>query len=315
MRRQERSTEELAEWLSSEVSSTFVPGDNNVGIYACCSHMIGEFKVYGWQSDVGRHFQYHTDNPDYLLSLDRGNGTKISFESASYLIQKNSAAFVRLDQVREFTIQPMSVAEGFVFPADFVQRSIANYFDCVVPSGFKFLPEMDLTQSSNSGLIDLIRAFRDMCLTSDAYVSPVAIARFEELLSSLIVENFRHNFSDSKSSSYSHSITPAHVKRAVDFAKAHARHPITSNDMASAAGISLRSLQDNFQKFLETTPVEYLRRIRFEGVRRELLSSPPNSKVINIARSWGFIHMGRFSIEYRNKFGVSPAQDLRKEEI
>ncbi|OMP68877.1 hypothetical protein BV900_28155, partial [Agrobacterium tumefaciens] len=119
------------------------------------------------------------------------------------------AAFVRLDQVKELTAQPGSVAEGFIFPAEFIQRSVSNFFDFMVPKDFQFATGLDLNQSANRCLISLIRSFRDLHVDDASTVSPVAVARFEDLLSDLIIDNVSHNFSDHKGYSLAHKITPA----------------------------------------------------------------------------------------------------------
>ncbi|MGE7064731.1 helix-turn-helix transcriptional regulator [Agrobacterium tumefaciens] len=308
-----RSTEYVSGWFSREVSETFLPADTNVGLYDCFSWKLGNIVSYACSSAVARHLYYKTGKLDYMLSMDHGEGTFLRVGPETRLVNRDMAAFVRLDQVEELTAQPGSVAEGFIFPGEFIQRSVSNFFDFTIPEGFQFATGLDLNQSANHSLISLIRSFRDLHVDDASTVSPVAVARFEDLLSHLIIDNVSHNFSHRKGYSLAHKITPAQVKRALEFAKAHARDPITSSDMAKAAGVNLRTLQGNFQKFLGTTPIEYLKRIRLEGARRDILHAPPNAKIARIATNWGFVHMGRFSMEYRSRFGVNPAADLRRD--
>lgn len=308
-----RSTEYVAEWFSREISETFSSADTNVGLYDCFSWKLGNIASYVCSSAVERHLYYKTGKLDYILSMDHGEGTVLRVGPETHLVNRDMAAFVRLDQLEELTAQPGSVAEGFIFPAEFIQRSVGNFFDFTIPADFQFATGLDLNQSANHSLISLIRSFRDLHVDNASTVSPVAAARFEDLLSILIIDNVGHNFSHRKGLSPAHVITPAQVKRAIEFAKAHARDPITSNDMATAAGVNLRTLQGNFQKFLGTTPIEYLKWIRLEGARRDLLDAPPNAKIAHIATSWGFVHMGRFSMEYRSRFGVNPTADLRRD--
>jgi len=306
------STQEVAGLLSREVSTHFSPGDSVEALYCHASHKIGLMTAYVGVSSEARRLFFESEKPDYLLSMDRGGGTHIKFGCDEQLVHREHASFVRLDRITEVNIQPASNAEGFLFPSSFIQRAISEFLDCVVPSDFHFSPNVDLTRSASSRLIGLLRSYRDLCLNENSVVAPIAISRFEDLLSCLIVDNFHHSLSHRKASISHHVITPAQVKRAVDFAKAHASEPITSNDMAAAAGVSVRSLQGNFKKFLGTTPIEYLKNIRLEGARRDLLDASPAVKVATIAKKWGFVHMGRFAIEYRLSFGVNPAMDLQK---
>lgn len=48
-----------------------------------------------------------------------------------------------------------------------------------------------------------------------------------------------------------------------------------------------------------------------ERVRAELLSGEVNN-VTGAALRWGFAHMGRFSAEYKTRFGETPSQSMRK---
>ncbi len=108
-------------------------------------------------------------------------------------------------------------------------------------------------------------------------------------------------------------VAPAVVRRAVDFIDAHAHEPITLADMAAAAGISPRALQAGFSQYLETTPTAYLRRVRLERAHRDLQAADPprGDTVADIARRWGFAHLGRFAIYYQQTYWQSPSHTLR----
>jgi transcriptional regulator GlxA family with amidase domain len=74
----------------------------------------------------------------------------------------------------------------------------------------------------------------------------------------------------------------------------------------------VRSLQDGFRRYLDTTPINYLREVRLRAVRAELAASDPTrTNVTDVALRWGFLHAGRFSVQYRQRFGESPSATLR----
>jgi AraC-like DNA-binding protein len=54
-----------------------------------------------------------------------------------------------------------------------------------------------------------------------------------------------------------------------------------------------------------------LRDARFEKVRQALRIAKPEEGVAQVARKWGFSHLGRFAIEYRKRFGESPSETAR----
>src|SRR5205807_167033 len=77
-------------------------------------------------------------------------------------------------------------------------------------------------------------------------------------------------------------------------------------DLAAVAGLSGRTLQRQFRSFLGQSPHAALRDIRFDCARRELLRASPEARVMDVALRWGFTHFGRFSIEYRRRYGETP---------
>ena len=89
----------------------------------------------------------------------------------------------------------------------------------------------------------------------------------------------------------------------------------TLKDLACTAGVSTRTLQRQFQAFLGQTPVETLRTIRLEYARLDLLRGEKGISVADIATRWGLTHLGRFSIEYRRRYGEKPSQTLRRSTI
>lgn len=108
---------------------------------------------------------------------------------------------------------------------------------------------------------------------------------------------------------------PAHrrLRSAVEFVHEHVHEPLTVADIAQAAGLSIRGVQDAFQRTLDTTPMAYVRDVRLSRAHEELQSLDPRSaSVAEVARRWGFAHMGRFSSTYASRFGEYPRQTLRQ---
>ena len=83
-------------------------------------------------------------------------------------------------------------------------------------------------------------------------------------------------------------------------------------DLCNSIGASRRKLQYCFQDALGINPVAYLRAVRLNAVRRELLAGRPGASVQAVAACWGFWHLSRFSGEYRQLFGELPSQTLRR---
>ncbi|PYY55332.1 hypothetical protein DEJ17_12600 [Curtobacterium sp. MCSS17_011] len=99
----------------------------------------------------------------------------------------------------------------------------------------------------------------------------------------------------------------ARFARAETFLLEHATEPITVDDVAEAAGLSVRGVQAAFQRHHGITPTMYLRRIRLL-LAREQLESGDGRSIAEIARATGFAHLGRFAGSYREEFGELPRQ-------
>lgn len=102
------------------------------------------------------------------------------------------------------------------------------------------------------------------------------------------------------------------VERAVDYALTHTDEAVTVSDLCTQANVSRRMLNICFQDVLDTNPVQYLRSMRLNGVRRELREGgKSNVGIRDAACKWGFWHFSRFAEEYRALFGELPSETLK----
>ena len=93
---------------------------------------------------------------------------------------------------------------------------------------------------------------------------------------------------------------PPILRHAVAFIHESADADIGLEDIAAAVSVSPRSVQYAFRRHLDTTPLEYLRRVRLDRAHRDLKAADPaNDTVTAIAGRWGFTHAGRFSLAYK----------------
>lgn len=83
-------------------------------------------------------------------------------------------------------------------------------------------------------------------------------------------------------------------------------------DLCERLRVSRRTVQSSFRAVTQTTPVNYIRCIRLNGVRRELLGSRPGDLTIgDAAGHWGFYHLSHFAADYQALFGELPSQTGR----
>ena len=105
----------------------------------------------------------------------------------------------------------------------------------------------------------------------------------------------------------------ARLRAAVEYIHEHIAEPLRVTDIAAAAGLSVRATQEAFQLSLGQSPLHYVQHLRLERVRHDLLHADPGtSSVREVARRWGFEHLGRFSAAYRSAFSEYPRTTLRR---
>src|ERR1700719_2174290 len=108
---------------------------------------------------------------------------------------------------------------------------------------------------------------------------------------------------------------PRGVRRAREGMHANPGHGWSVKELAAVAGVSGRTLQRQFLSFVGKAPRTVLRDINFDQARRELLQGSAGTKVVDVAMRCGFPHPGRFSVEYRGRYGETPSQTLKRQAL
>lgn len=150
--------------------------------------------------------------------------------------------------------------------------------------------------------------------TSEAGGVPVigpAKESFDEYLRTLLLHQHPHNYSEDLAGP-SQVPAPGLVKRAERYMTENAGSAVTVPDVAAALGISVRSLQQGFRQWRNTTPHDALRQTRLRLIHAELCRSGEDADVTTVALRHGFTHLGRFSAYYQSAFGELPSMTLRR---
>jgi AraC-like DNA-binding protein len=100
--------------------------------------------------------------------------------------------------------------------------------------------------------------------------------------------------------------------RASDLLLRQFREPWSLARLASATGISSRTLNRVTRREAGLSPMALLREARLAQARLELENPRPGTTVTKVALDCGFTHLGRFSLDYARRFGESPSTTLRR---
>jgi AraC-like DNA-binding protein len=139
-------------------------------------------------------------------------------------------------------------------------------------------------------------------------ISPHVLAPLEEAILSALLVTQTSNYAEELNHP-GRSLAPKHVRKAESYIRENVGKSLTVAKVAEQLGVSVRSLFDGFKAFRGVTPGEFMRSLRLEGAREDLLSG--RGTVTDIALKWGYANVGNFAARYRQQYGELPALTLR----
>ena len=176
----------------------------------------------------------------------------------------------------------------------------------------EFAPVLDLASQGGRRLMNYVRlALMDLNEPAERACSSIILGMHEQLLLTGLLLSHPNNYTNEfESPDTRHGTLP--VMRAIDFMEAHLSTAISLADITAAAGIPGRTLMQHFKKCRGVSPMRYLHDARLGRVRDALIESRNNENVTQTAMIWGFSHLGRFSVDYRRRFGETPSETLKR---
>jgi AraC-like DNA-binding protein len=182
-----------------------------------------------------------------------------------------------------------------------------------VPSRrLEFVPEFDLEAPYARRLRRQMHlTIADLDEAGPHGLSPVMLSMYEQLIVTGLLLGQPNNYTAALQG-LENKVAPGDVKRAIDFIEAHLQAPVTLADIARASGVPGRTLLEHFKAHRSVSPMRYLRHARLARAREALMRADKDESVTRIAMTWGFGHLGRFAIDYRDQFGETPFETYRR---
>jgi AraC-like DNA-binding protein len=141
---------------------------------------------------------------------------------------------------------------------------------------------------------------------------PLAARSLEEALLTAILLGLPHTGTDCLTETPDK--VPHHLAGLIrEWVEANHDRPIGVTDIAIAVGIGVRQLQAICQDQWSLTPTQLLRGVRLDHARTALTVALPGPRTVtDVARAAGYIHMSRFAAHYRQRFGETPTETLKR---
>lgn len=166
------------------------------------------------------------------------------------------------------------------------------------------------TKSGVAGLLRFLRS--ELSEGSPLFLNAGYVSRMEDLVACSVACAMPQE-RDEREIRCERLTMPRYIRRTVEYMHAHADDPPTLGTLSEVAATSVRTLIRGFKRHLGQSPIAFLRDLRLERAREDLRQSLPDDvSVTAIAHKWNFYHVGRFTALYRQRFGESPVESLRK---
>ncbi|RUM07919.1 AraC family transcriptional regulator [Rhizobium chutanense] len=193
-----------------------------------------------------------------------------------------------------------------------ITRQLTHMFERTITGDLDIHPYIDLTVGPGLVLQQIVaNLYHGLIGNGPLQRSPLAVSALCDAAIYLLLENCPNRYSNELAFP-APAPAPRHVKRAIDFMQEHVAEPLLLDEIAVAAGVSVRTLQQGFRQFRNTTPMSYLHELRMLAAHRELLEAGAKLAIADVALRWGFTHLGRFAAEYKKRFGQLPSRTLKR---
>ena len=105
----------------------------------------------------------------------------------------------------------------------------------------------------------------------------------------------------------------ARIARAMKFIHVKHARPLTVEEMARCAGMSVPAFHHHFKLVTASSPLQYLKRIRLDRARRLMVHDGYNASTA--ARAVGYESPSQFSREFKRLFGVTPVEEASQARV
>jgi AraC-like DNA-binding protein len=183
---------------------------------------------------------------------------------------------------------------------------------CRAPLPIRFSSFTPVDAAARRLWLATVSYVKDVVLADDTLATPLVLGQAGRLLAAVTLSTFPNTTIADPTPHDRNDHRPVLLRRAIEFIEDNADKDIGLSDIAETVCLTPRAVQYMFRRHLDTTPLQYLRRIRLHYAHHELLAADRRHDTVTaISARWGFMHTSRFAVFYRQTYGRSPHITLR----
>ncbi|MEP5761552.1 MAG: AraC family transcriptional regulator [Litoreibacter sp.] len=245
----------------------------------------------------------------YLLQVPLSGGAFVRHRGTDIVASRDTATLLNPD--RDTQMRWRGDCRKLLLQIDktFLHKVAEDLIGAPPPGTIRFDPVVDLTRDAGRSIKNMVVQTAHLAEEAALFSGRNAAQDLwtEADLVSTLLNCQASNISHMIASADLHAL-PSQVRRALAFIHANLSEPIRLTEIAQHAGMNVRTLQKGFQRCFGQTPMQVLRDARLDAAHYHLSVRRDAPSVTDVAFSNGFSHLGRFSRDYKNRFGQLPSQ-------
>ncbi|UIO45169.1 AraC family transcriptional regulator [Brevibacillus brevis] len=250
----------------------------------------------GWQRQTSASYDWdglnRSDVGTYVFQYTISGSGRLDIGEKSYPLRAGKTFLVEVPSCHRYYFSGESDHWEFVY-ITLVGSQATECWEYIQANGGPVLsipPEAKLVQL-------LLKIYQEVCekRVTDLYCSSAKAYEF-------VMECYRFMKNIDNPSKQ----VPERISEAVCFIQAHYKETISLGDIANAAGLSRYYLINLFREYLNTTPLQYITKLRIEKAM-DLLTQT-NLSVNDIALAIGYANANYFNKVFKKLIGTSPGQ-------
>lgn len=176
----------------------------------------------------------------------------------------------------------------------------------------KTMPQIGVSSGVLVNVLKRINPVFQRMLERPEEINTAVERMLEDTLLEVFLDLFSHASDEVRCRRGNFAVSAYLVKRSQELSLASQDTPLSILDLCEQLHVSRRTLQNSFQVVTGLRPVEYLRNLRLNAVRRRLVTTTATEhNVGEVAVEMGFYHLSHFAGHYRELFGELPSETQR----